>query len=449
MIHYSAVKMSNKRCAKCNDSVVEFKPNSWMCSNCTISFRTPPRLQLEESFQTDVTFLLDHPLSCTKHNGKGLVVPASNEGSGDEGHWLEVFRSSLNDAQICETQSRGLSRLLYLKVPLEPKSLRLSGQQPQEDKPTELAASDEQLGGFLAKPMNELADEQSLNHAAPTSVEMERESMRKLEAAELQYFKRVRIQEDSTINDAALAGNYEAVAGSLDITTHVDGICGPWGTPLTAAVISDSSALVRLLLEHGANPILHEGPLGTPLRVSVLRGQDDILNDLLVASFKGSTDPKSTTPASMMSSVLFTATMHNWISSAEVLLMHGADPFLNYGGQLSAFLNAVVRGLHEFVKLFLRSAARRRLLSWSECSVALSALNRCPESFLDSASHFCQCCVEMSRGSGNMMQQWIRYEMASTRGYGRTKWLTDRDGESPLLHSIKTEEQCVELTKVK
>ena len=56
--------------------------------------------------------------------------------------------------------------------------------------------------------------------------------------------------------------------------------------------------------------------------------------------------------------------------------MHGADPFLNYGGQLSAFLNAVVRNLHEFVELFLAHAGSRRLLSWSECKFALSALSR-------------------------------------------------------------------------
>ena len=441
MIDYSAVKMSNKRCAKCNDSVVEFRPNSWMCSNCNISFRTPPRLQLEESFQTDVTFLLDYPLQCTKPHGKGLVVPASNEGRGDERHWLEAFRSTLGDAQICETQSRGLSRLLDLKVPLEPKSLRLSAQQFQEDKPTEPAASDEQLGGFLAKPMDELADEQSLDHAAPISVKMERESMQKLEAAELQYFKRIRIQEDSAIYDAALAGNYEAVAESLDMTTHVDGVCGPWGTPLTAAVISDSSAVVRLLLEHGANPLLHDGPLGTPLRVSVLRGQDDILNDLLMASFKGSTDPKSTTLASMMSSVLFTATIHNRMSSAEVLLMHGADPFYNYGGQLSAFLNAVGWSLPKFVELFLRYAASRRLLSWGECSHPLSGLGKdCPESSLQSdflKPHFLQCSAEMWQGRGKMIQQLIRSRIDSIKGYDPNKWFIGWDGESPLLHSIK------------
>ena len=440
-IHFSAVKMSNKRCAKCNGSVVEFRPDCWICSNCDISFRTPPRLHFEESFQTDVTCLLDHPLQRTKPHDKGLVVPASNEGRGDERHWLEVFRSSLSDTQICETQSKALSRLLDLKVPLEPKSLRLSGQQSQEDKPTEPVASDEQLAGFLAEPMDELGDGQSLDHAAPTSVKMERESMRKLEAAELQYFKRIRIQEDSTIYDAALAGNYGAVAESLDITTHVDGICGPLGTPLTAAVISDSSAVVRLLLEHGANPLLHEGPLGTPLRVSVLRGQVDILNDLLMAKFNSSTNPKSTTLTSMMNSVLFTATMHNQMSSAEVLLVHGADPFSNYGGQLSAFLNAVVRTLPKFVELFLRYAASRRLLSWSECLYALSALGRgSPESFLQSGfskPHFLQCCAEMWQGRGKMMQQLIRSRVDSVRGHDHNKCFIGWDGESLLLHSIK------------
>ena len=440
-IHYSAVKMSNKRCANCNGSVVEFRPDCWICSNCNISFRTPPRLQFEESFQTDVTCLLDYPLQRTKPHDKGLVVPASNEGRGDERHWLEVFRSSLSDTQICETQSRGLSRLLDLKLPLEPKSLRLSGQQSQEDKPTEPVASDEQLGGFLAKPMDELGDEQSLDHAAPTSVKTERESMRKLEAAELQYFKRIRIQEDSTIYDAALAGNYEAVAELLDITTHVDGICGPWGTPLTAAVISGSSAVVRLLLEHGANPLLHDGPLGTPLRVSVFRGQDDILNDLLMTKFNGSTNPKSTTLTSMMNSVLFTATMHEQMSSAEVLLVHGADPFSNHSGQLSAFLSAVVRTLPKFVELFLRYAASRRLLSRSECSYALIALGRdCPESSLQSSfskPHFLQCCTEMWQGRGKMMQQLIRSRIDSVRGYDPNKWFIGWDGESLLLHSIK------------
>ena len=440
-IHYSAVKMSNKRCAKCNDTVIEFRPYSWMCSNCNISFLTPPRLQFEESFQTDGTFLLEYPLKRTEPHGKGLVVPANNEGRGDDRHRLEAFRSSLSDAQIYETQNRGLSRLLYWKVPLEGSSLRLSGQQSQEDKLTP-AASDERLGGFLAKPMDEPIDEPSLNHAAASSVETNQESMRKLEAAELQYFKRIRILEDSTIYDAALAGNCEAVAELLDTTNHVDGVCGRWGTPLTAAVISDSSAVVRLLLEHGANPTLHKGPLGTPLRVSVLRGHDNILNDLLTAKFNGSTDPKSTNLTPVMSSVLFTATMHKRISSAEVLLMHNADPFFNYGGQLSAFLNAVVRSLHEFVELFLRSAASRRLLSWSECKFALSALSGDrQESFLHSSSskpQFRESCAEMWQGRGKMMQQWIRSRMVSVVGYDPTKWSTGWDGESPLLHAIKT-----------
>ena len=93
MIHYSAVKMSNKGCAKCNGSVVEFRPNCWMCSNFSISFHTPPRLQLEENFRTDITCFLDHPPRLTKPLGNGLVLLASNEGRGDERHWLEIFRS--------------------------------------------------------------------------------------------------------------------------------------------------------------------------------------------------------------------------------------------------------------------------------------------------------------------------------------------------------------------
>ena len=442
-IHYSAVKMSNKRCAKCNGSVFEVRPYSWMCSNCNISFRTPPHLQHLETFQVDGTFLLAYPLQHTKPRGKGLAVPANNEGRGDERHWLEAFRSSLSDAQIYETQSRGLSRLLDFKVPLEGSSLRLSGQQSNEGKSTEPPASDERLGSFLTKPMDELTDESSLNHAAASSVEMKQESMRKLEVAELQYFRRIRILEDSTIYDAALAGNYEAVAESLDTTTHVDVFCGLWGTPLTAAVISDSSAVVRLLLEHGADPLLHEGPLGTPLRVSVLRGHDDILNDLLMAKFNGSTDSKSTILTPMMSSVLLTATTHKRMVSAEVLLMHNADPFFNYGGQLSAFLNAVVRSLHEFVELFLRYAASRRVLSWSECKFALSASSGdCSESLLHSSSpelHFRECCAEMWQGRGKMMQQCIRSRRASIVGYDSTKWSKGWDGESPLLHSIKNQ----------
>lgn len=441
MIHYSAVKMSNKRCAKCNGSVIEYKPCSWMCSNCNILFRTPPRLQPQESFQTDCTLLLEYPLKRTKSHGKRLVVPANNEGRGDERHWLEAFRSSLSDAQICERYNRGLGRLLWLKVPLEGSSMRLAGQQSQE-KSTEPAASNELLGGFLAKPLDEPI-KPSLNHAAASSVEMEQENMRKLEAAELQYFKRIRILEASTIYDAALAGNFEAVAESLDSTTHVDGFCGRWGTPLTAAVISDSPAVVRLLLEHGANPLLHKGPLGTPLRVSVLRGHDHILNDLLMAKFNGSTDPKSTNLNPVMSSVLFTATMHNRIASAEVLLMHNADPFFNYGDQPSIFLNTVVRSLHEFVELFLRYAASRRLLSRSECKFALSAFNgNYPEALHHSSSpepHFRKCCTEMWQGRGKMMEHLIRSRRASIVGYDPTKWSTGWDGESPLLHSIKTQ----------
>lgn len=289
--------------------------------------------------------------------------------------------------------------------------------------------------------MDELVDEQALNHAEPISVETERENMRKLEAAELRYFKRIRIQEDSTIYDAALAGYYKALAESLDDTTHVDGACGPWGTPLTAAVISDSSAVVRLLLEHGANPLLHEGPLGTPLRVSVLRGQDNILNDLLMAKFNGSTYSKSKILTSVMSSVLFTATMHNRMSSAEVLLMHGADPSSNYGSQLSAFLNAVVRNLHKFVELFIRYATSNRLLSWGECSFAIGASTRgCRESYLQpgfSKPQFVQCCTEMWEGRGKMMQELIRSRMDSVRGYDSYKWFRGWDGESLLLHSIK------------
>ena len=442
-IHYWAVKMSNKRCAKCNGSVFEIKPYSWMCSNCNISFRTPPHLQHVETFEADGIFLLTYPLQHTKPRGRGLAVPANNEGRGDERHWLEAFRSSLSDAQIYETQSRGLSRLLDFKVPLEGSSLRLSGQQSNKGKSIEPPASGERMGSFLTKSMDERTDEPPLNHAAASSVKMKQESMRRLESAEMQYFRRIRILEDSTLYDAALAGDHEAVAESLDTTTHVDQFCGLWGTPLTAAVISDSSAVVRLLLEHGADPLLHEGPLGSPLRVSVLRGHENILNDLLMAKINGSTDSKSTSLTPIMNSVLLTATTHKRMASAEVLLMHNADPFVDYGGQLSAFLNAVVRSLHEFVELFLRYAASRRLLSWSECKFALSASSGDRSEFLLHSSspepHFRECCAEMWQGRGKMMQQCIRSRRASIVGYDSTKWFKWWDGESPLLHSIKNQ----------
>ena len=442
-IYYSAIKMSNKRCVKCKGPVFEIKPYSWMCSNCNISFRTPPHLQHLGTFQADGNFLLAYPLQHTKPRGKALAVPANNEGRGNERHWLKAFRSSLSDAQVYETQSRGLSSFMEIEVPLEGSSLRLSGQQSNDGRSAEPPASNERLGSFLAKPMDELTDESTLNHAATSSVEMKQESMRELEAAELQYFRRVRILEDSTIYDAALAGNCEALAESLDTTTQVDLFCGLWGTPLTAAVISDSSAVVRLLLEHGADPLLHEGPLGTPLRVSVLRGHDDILNDLLMAKFNGSTDPKSTSLTPLISSELLTATTYKWMASAEVLLMHNADPFFNFGGQLSAFLNAVIRNLHEFVELFLRYAASRRLLSRSECKFALiSSSGDCSESLLHWSSpepHFRECCAEMWQGRGKMMQQYIRSRRASIVGYDSTKWFKWRDGESPLLHSIENQ----------
>lgn len=121
--------------------------------------------------------------------------------------------------------------------------------------------------------------------------------------------------------------------------------------------------------------------------------------------------------------------------------MHGADPFSNYGGQLSAFLNAVVMSLPQFVELFLRYAASRRLLSWRECSYALSALGRdCPEPFLHlrfSRPHFFQCCAEMCQSRGKMMQQLIRSRINAVRGYDFNKWFIGWDGESLLLHCIK------------
>ena len=55
----------------------------------------------------------------------------------------------------------------------------------------------------------------------------------------------------------------------------------------------------------------------------------------------------------------------------------------------------------------------------------------------------------MWQGRGKMMQQWIRSRMVSVVGYDPTKWSTGWDGESPLLHSIKTRKSAGRIDKSK
>ena len=238
-----------------------------------------------------------------------------------------------------------------------------------------------------------------------------------LEESQLQYFKRVRIEEESSVYYAALAGDYELVQDILTSSHDADESCGPWGSALTAAVISDSPKVVQLLLEFGYNPLSRDGPLGTTLRASALHGHAQTLQLLIAAAqTEKFLNVRSHDIDEALNSALLATALHNRVSAAEILLFHGANPFCNLAGQPSAFLMAVYKKLHKIAEMFLVSAAERELLSQQEfCQSSSTMFASTPIDNLGIHDEgFKKCCTELRENRGRSMQSWILRRLAGT-----------------------------------
>ena len=403
-IHYSALKLSKRQCVKCGGSMLEVKPHCWECPVCKISFRVP---YLKPGPEADVKSL-EISRSRPKHLlGHDLGFLKDEQGFASHQRKMLDYRQSLLGPSL------GLAAELDRKSP----NPSLDGSQAVRTK-TEKAEAEESLADISEAPddMTPILTTDTPAEASerPTDFDSSRDEPRRgariLEESQLQYFKRVRIEEESSAYHAALAGDYELVRDILTSSHDTDESCGPWGSALTAAVISDSPKVVQLLLEFGYNPLSREGPLGTTLRASALLGHADTLQLLIAAAQTESfLNVRSHDLGGALNSALLATALHNRVSAAEVLLFHGANPFYNLAGQPSAFLMAVYRKFHRIAEMFLVSAAERELLSQQEfCQSSSTMFASHPIDKLGIHDEgFKKCCTELRENRGRSMQSWI------------------------------------------
>lgn len=90
------------------------------------------------------------------------------------------------------------------------------------------------------------------------------------------------------------------------------------GLPLQAACDKGDIAMVRLLLDHGANPNLSDG-WESPLEAAAYYEHLDVMEVLIQRGAKVNDEPGK-------SSALWSASLDGNVASVQFLLTHGADP---------------------------------------------------------------------------------------------------------------------------
>ena len=408
-IHYSALKLSKRLCVKCGGSMLEVKPHCWECPVCKISFRVP---YLKSGPEADAKSL-EVSRSRPKHLlGHDLGFLKDDQGITSHQRKMLDYRESLLGSRL----------ILAAELDVQSSNPSLGGSHAVR-RETQKAEAEESLADVSEAPEDMTpslttdtpaeASERPLDF--DSSIDEPRQGARSLEESQLQYFKRVRIEEESSVYHAALAGDYELVQDLLTSSSDADESCGPWGSALTAAVISDSPKVVQLLLEFRYNPLSTDGPLGTTLRASALLGHAQILQLLIAAAQTDNfLNVLSHDLGDALNSALLATALHNRVSAAEILLFHGANPFYNPTGQPSAFLMAVYKKFHRIAEMFLVSAAERELLSQQEfCHSSSTMFASTPIEKLGIHDEgFKKCCTELRENRGRSMQLWISRRLA-------------------------------------
>lgn len=413
-IHYSALKLSKRQCVKCGGSMLEVKPHCWECPVCKISYRVPYFKSGPEADAKSLEISRSRPKHLLGHY---LGILKDDEGIESHQRKMLDYRESL------------LSSGLRLEEELDPQNPHTNlGSQAVHRKKEKAEA--EESRGDVSETHEDIMSHMTSNLAIDTPAEaLERPTAfdsspdephrgtRILEESQLQYFKRVRIEEESSVYHAALAGDYELVQDILTSSHELDESCGPWGSALTAAVISDSPKVVQILLNFGYSPLSRDGPLGSALRASALHGHAPTLQLLIAAAQTGNfSDARSNDLGDALNSALLATSLYDRVSAAEILLFHGANPFCNLASQPSAFLMAVYMKFHRMAEMFLISASERKLLSQQEfCQSSSTMFASTPIEDLGIHDEgFKKCCTELRENRGRSMQAWILRRLAGT-----------------------------------
>ena len=421
IIHYSALKISDQHCARCSKLMLEVKPCFWVCSACGITFRIP-QPYYSAGYETDTA-----SLKVSSRSSGFLLVPTDAETLANND--LNHYQRQMSNFAARDGQSTKSFQPLQVTTPELLKDINNASDASAEDHMEAI------MTDYLDESKSARTDIPDLAKDEPQILQDDSLQQRRLEVEELQHFKRVRINGDTSLYEATLNGNHKTMYRFLKSTIDPDGVCGPWGSLLTAAIISDSPDMVRQMLLKGSNPLLEKGPLGTPLRASALRGHIQILSDLISAAKLKALSPESLNLEAALASALLAATRHNQVSSVQILLLHNANPFFGFRANFSepsAFVIAVFLKLRNIVESFLLDAAYRGLLSWPEYCFASS--NRFGD-ISDVDREYLLCCEEMYHGRGRMIQQRILSRLATIGGYKATEEPALCDGESVLLYA--------------
>ena len=415
-IHYSSLKLLKRQCVKCGGSMLKVKPYCWECPACSISFRVPyfkpgheADIKSFEIAKTKPEHLLDHDLGLFK------------DPEDFQSHQRKLF--NYRQSLLPRTLTSKPTLVKEINPQAFPSIVGLKEKADAGDSSEETFGASEDISNHMTLDLSTgtPVEASEWRTAFGSTLNEPDRGARSLEESQLQHFKRVRIEEESSVYRAALAGNYQIVQDILGRSLVIDESYGPWGSALTAAVISDSPKVVQLLLNFEYNPLLNDGPLGNSLRASALHGQTQILQLLIAAAQTGNfSHARSDKWGDALDSALLATSLHNRVSAAEILLFHGANPFSNPVGQPSAFLMAVYKKFRKLAEMFLVGAAERKLLSQQEfCHASSTILTSTPVD--DLGIHdggFKECCTELGESRGRSLQEWIlrrltgRYDLA-------------------------------------
>lgn len=374
------MKMSIRRCNRCNGIVRRINHGNFFCSACRITYRTW--------------------ISASKYRMAKMLRQAKNRGS--------VF---LNDSHaVSDPHSREFENYMYRHVVLI-YQIEYRHRQKWAPMPLQATSDTKKQKEMIRRPgiandLPRIVDNQ--DNASKIFKSMQRQLMQSrnerrgyvaggvavggrerlmAEIEELNVFHRVSLREDAPLHSAAMLGDEARVRSLLDSVADPDADRGIWGTPLNAAVLSGSVQVVSLLLEHGASPLRALAGLPAPTESAALKGHRSILDMLLTKVLKllglELLDPYGYQAANVsqrrnkalrkifhdvVDLALLSATKENHLDTVQLLLFYGANPYCKLVGSQSPFRTACVQGNQEIVKTFLVESTARSLLSLDEAN---------------------------------------------------------------------------------
>ncbi|KIV92686.1 hypothetical protein PV10_03958 [Exophiala mesophila] len=439
-IKFQNVAISVNECPICKKSLLSDGGRSWQCRSCGVSYTKLDQTHIEADASSLRQF---GPGSKRRQLADGFLkapstLPSLNLYAAYDGGAVDTSQARLtNSLGVRRDLPRTAEGFYEVSIPVEP--------------------STSEKGSVMvnwSKVRDDLKRQRDEEEEDPFDESVQ-------DTGEMRLFKRVRVQEETDLYQAVLNPGQD-VSKRLQRCRFVDNEQGPWGTALTAAVLSGSQPTVKDLLAAGADPLLERGPLGSPVRAAALHGHDAILFDLFLAAKQRLQRGHHTAKRARqffegLQSALRIATVSHRTGCIHVLCFFGANPFAAGPNDLSPFLDSV-RLHHDIITTyFLDEALHRGLLTTVEFQLVKKAIDDRHNPDPDPSgvaidedgvkrhidrldAELADCAEQIVVGRGRKLQSWINTRIRIQRpwewiggGPGLERFLsTDSDRYGPL-----------------